>query len=151
MPAASAACQNRSSRNRSSWREAETQERLPSEDKPLTEQRRAAKVQLVMKMQAGQPWQAAAGRAGLPISQSNTASLSRCARTSSGVTPCLHDTDESFPSFGAPSPISGEPAAEEYPLISRILAQKSPASGTKNHKHIFCRSRKTSQPVEKLH
>jgi len=42
---------------------------------------------------------------------------------------CLHDPGESFPSFGAPSPISGEPAEEEYPLISRIPAQKSTVSG----------------------
>jgi hypothetical protein len=63
---------------------------------------------------------------------------------------CLHDPGESFPSFGAPSPISGEPAEEEYPLISRIPAQKSSASGTKNHKHIFCRSRKTSVSCERV-
>jgi hypothetical protein len=35
------------------------------------EQRRAAKVQLVTGMQAGQPWQTAAAKAGLPIGQSS--------------------------------------------------------------------------------
>ena len=41
---------------------------------------------------------------------------------------------ESFPSFGAPSPLSGGPAEEEYPLISRTLAQKSTASSDYIHR-----------------
>jgi hypothetical protein len=72
MPAASAACQSRSLRNRSAWREAEAQERLQTEDKTWTrEQRRATKAQLVAGMQEGHSWQIAAAKVYLQTSQLN--------------------------------------------------------------------------------